>query len=152
MLARFFIFVMLNFSALVVGGFFTGRGVPSEWYLSLNKAPWTPPGWVFGFAWSTVMFCFSLYMAFLWPTAEDKRILIGLFALQWLLNVSWNPVFFHFHKITAGLVVILSLTLLIGIMLIYFWPLLKVKSLFLLPYLLWLLIATSLNRYIYLHN
>jgi tryptophan-rich sensory protein len=31
-------------------------------YLNLNKAPWTPAGWVFGAAWTSVMlFFFSLY-------------------------------------------------------------------------------------------
>ena len=42
------IFALLNFGALAIGGLFTGGGVSSEWYASLNKAPWTPPGWVFG--------------------------------------------------------------------------------------------------------
>ena len=143
---------MLNFGALAIGGLFTSKGVPSDWYMELNKAPWTPPGWVFGFAWTTIMLCFSVYMAYLWPVVENNKILVGLYALQWILNVAWNPVFFYLHKITAGLVIIALLTMLVAFMLWSFWPYLKVKSVLLLPYLVWLLIATSLNGYIFIKN
>ena len=42
-------FLFLNFGALALGGLFAGSGAGSNWYAELNKAPWTPPGWVFGF-------------------------------------------------------------------------------------------------------
>ena len=59
MILRTTIFLIINFTALAFGGLFTSEGVPSEWYLSLLKAPWTPPGWVFGFAWSIIMICYA---------------------------------------------------------------------------------------------
>ena len=152
MITRFAIFLLLNFGALGIGRVFTGKGVPSDWYLELNKAPWTPPGWVFGLAWTTIMICFSLYMAYLWPSIENKKLIIGLYVLQWVLNVAWNPLFFHLHNIAVALVVISLLTLLIGYLLYNYWPVLKVKSTLLLPYFVWLLIATSLNGYIYFKN
>lgn len=152
MVIRILIFLFVNFGALGLGGLFTGKGVPSDWYLGLNKAPWTPPGWVFGAAWTTIMICFSIYMAHLWPKMDDKKMLIGLFALQWILNVVWNPVFFHFHNVTAALVVITALTILVGFYLFNYWPMLKVKSLLILPYFIWLMIATSLNGYIFFKN
>lgn len=152
MLMRIVVFLALNFGALAIGGFFTGKGVPSEWYEQLNKAPWTPPGWVFGFAWTTIMVLFAAYMAFLWTETENKRMIMGLFVLQWVLNVAWNPVFFYFHKVTAGLIIILALTVLVGYFLVSFWPALKLKSLLILPYLIWLMIATSLNGYILFKN
>ncbi|NBN98947.1 MAG: hypothetical protein EBV19_06865 [Flavobacteriia bacterium] len=42
------LFLFLNFGALAIGGSFTADGVASDWNQNLNKAPWTPPGWVFG--------------------------------------------------------------------------------------------------------
>ena len=151
-MARIFIFLLMNFGALALGGLFTGNGVTSTWYAELNKAPWTPPGWVFGFAWTSIMICFSFYMAYLLPCSENKAIFIGLYALQWLLNIAWNPAFFYLHKVALSLIVIVLLTLLIAFMLFNFWSLLKLKSVLLIPYFLWLLIATSLNAYIYLKN
>ena len=137
---------------MAIGGIFTGEGVPSDWYANLNKAPWTPPGWVFGFAWTTIMICFSVYLAYLWPKTDNKPLIIGLYLAQWILNVSWNPIFFYLHQVANALIVICLLTLLVGFFLFYFWPLLKVKSLLILPYLIWLLIATSLNGYVFIRN
>jgi tryptophan-rich sensory protein len=152
MIYRLVIFLVINFGALAIGSLFTSKGVPSDWYLGLAKAPWTPPGWMFGFAWTTIMICFSIYMAYLWPLVENKSYLIALFIIQWLLNVTWNPTFFYFHNVLAGLLIIVGLTLLIGFFLFYFWPVLKLKSLLILPYVIWLVIATSLNAYILYKN
>ncbi|ANQ51505.1 tryptophan-rich sensory protein [Flammeovirga sp. MY04] len=152
MLLRVVIFLILNFSALAIGGFFTGAGVPSEWYAELNKAPWTPPGWVFGAAWTTIMVCYSIFMAFLWKQLPNKKWLITLYAFQWILNVSWNPAFFYAHQVALGLLLITSLTLLIGYYFFGHIEKLKWKTIFVLPYLVWLLIATSLNGYILMYN
>ena len=152
MIVRLIIFLALNFGALALGGFFTSKGVPSEWYTELNKAPWTPPGWVFGAAWSFIMVCFGVYMAYLWPATENKNLLLGLFIVQLILNIGWNPVFFYYHNAFAGLLIISALTLLIGYMLFVYYPTLKLKSILIAPYFIWLLIATSLNAYILLKN
>lgn len=152
MVTRIVIFLVLNFGALAIGGLFTGSGVSSEWYQTLSKAPWTPPGWVFGAAWTTIMIAFSIYMAFVWDAAGGIKYLVGLYALQWILNVAWNPVFFYYHNMVLGLVVISSLTLLVGFLLFRYWPELRFKSLLIAPYLIWLVIATSLNAYAVVNN
>lgn len=141
-------FLLLNLGALAIGGIFTGTGAGSEWYTELNKAPWTPPGWVFGFAWTTIMLCFSVYMAILYKRKTVKRNILALYFIQWILNVAWNPVFFHFHEANAGLVIIVCLTLLVTYFLFNFRRDLKGYSLLIVPYLIWLGIATSLNAYV----
>ncbi len=150
--SRFVIFLVLNFGALAIGGLLMGDGPKSDWYEKLSKAPWTPPGWLFGVAWPTIMLCFSLYLAFLWPKVYNKTLLVGLYALQWFLNVSFNPAFFNYHLLLGGLIIIIALTFLIGFILWFYWSALKAKSLLLLPYFLWLLVAISLNGYVFLYN
>jgi benzodiazapine receptor len=152
MIYRFVIFLIINFTGLAIGGLFTGKGVPSEWYQNLDKAPWTPPGWVFGAAWTLIMICFAIYMMYAWESITNKNYLIGLYVIQLILNISWNPVFFKYHQVLGGLFVISALTILMGYFLFNFWAELKLKSLLILPYLLWLIIATSLNFYIYIKN
>ena len=152
MFLRLILFLVINFAALGLGSLFTGQGVPSEWYQNLDKAPWTPPGWVFGAAWTTIMVCFSIYLAYLWPQLINKKFFIGLFILQWVLNVAWNPVFFHFQQPLIGLLLITGLTVLVGYFLFHFRFELGAKSLLIAPYFIWLLIATSLNAYIVLNN
>jgi translocator protein len=152
MLLRFFIFLLINFAALGLGSSFTADGVSSEWYQSLSKAPWTPPGWVFGAAWTTIMICFSLYMAKLWNFEEQRSGILKAFAWQWILNVSWNPIFFKHHLAVFGCIVILSLTALVAFFFFRYLRFMKFNSLWILPYLIWLLIATSLNAYIVFAN
>ncbi|MBI1184737.1 tryptophan-rich sensory protein [bacterium] len=149
---RLIIFLVLNFAALGIGGLFTNKGVNSDWYHALNKAPWTPPGWVFGAAWTTIMICLSIYMANLWPVVGNKKLLLTLYVSQWILNVVWNPVFFHYRNTSLGLVVISSLTLLMVFQAYFYSSQMQLKSLLLAPYIIWLFIATSLNAYIVLKN
>jgi len=152
MIKRIIIFLTLNFGALSLGSLFTNAGVTSEWYYELNKAPWTPPGWVFGAAWSTIMVCFSIYMAKLWQNTPQKKTMLALYTTQLLLNIAWNPVFFKFHLIALGLACISTLTLLIFTFLTTYLSSLKGYSILILPYAIWLVIATSLNAYIYIYN
>ena len=152
MIIRIIIFLVLNMGALALGGLFTSKGVPSDWYANLNKAPWTPPGWLFGIAWTTIMICFSIYMAAAWDKVGNTKILVVLFAIQWILNVAWNPAFFYFNQVGLGLVIISLLTILMGYFLVIYWGNLKAFSYLVLPYFIWLLIATSLNGYILLKN
>lgn len=152
MFLRTLIFLILNFLALGLGSFFTADGVASLWYQNLAKAPWSPPGWMFGAAWTSIMICFSVYMAYLWPLVQSNKKLILLYAMQWILNVSWNPTFFYFHQISLAFFIIVGLTLLVAYFLFDYRLTLKLKSLLLLPYFIWLLIASSLNGYILIFN
>lgn len=151
-ITRLILFLVVNFGALALGGLFTGSGVSSDWYQNMNQAPWTPPGWVFGAAWTFIMICFSVYMTYAWSVAKDKPMLLTLFVVQWILNVSWNPIFFYFQEALIALIVICALTLLVWYLLFKFAKQLGWKSVLIAPYAIWLLIATSLNAYIYLYN
>ena len=152
MTKKIILFLILNFGALYLGSLFTTEGVSSNWYQELLKAPWTPPGWVFGAAWSLIMICFSIYLAYLYSLLESWKIITILFVVQWVLNVSWNPTFFYFREIVLGLVIITLLLILVHIFLFKYYKTLSWKSIFILPYAIWLWIATSLNVYIYCYN
>ena len=151
-IVRILIFAVLNFGALGLGTYFMGGGPSSGWYQNLNKAPWTPPGWVLGVAWTTIMICFSVYMAELWENSNRINIVITMFAIQWALNVMWNPSFFKYQQVLLGLIIIILLTAIVAKLFFSNLSLLGYKSIWLLPYLLWLFIATSLNAYIFIKN
>lgn len=151
LLKYIFIFLIINFGALAIGSWLMNNGPRTEWYINLNKAPWTPAGWVFGAAWTTIMICFSVYMAYLYKLKPTKTV-IGLFSVQFVLNVIWNYIFFNQHRVGLGFVVILILTLIVAAFFILFSKDLKAKTILILPYLIWLCIATSLNGYILLNN
>lgn len=152
LITRTSIFIILNFAALAIGGLFTGEGVVSDWYKSLNQAPWTPPGWVFGVAWSTIMICFSFFMALLYKERNQRKKLTFLYSIQIILNIAWNPVFFHLKNPAFGFIIILLLTFIVFSLFLYSFRRKKHYSLLILPYALWLCVATSLNFYILIYN
>ena len=149
---RLILFLVINFGGLAIGGWLMNDGPQTQWYSQLNKAPWTPPGWVFGVAWTMIMLCFSIYLAKLFENFNSKHVL-AIFGFQVVLNILWNYIFFNRHLIGLGLINIILLTMVV----FYFFFSFQEGSIrsyrwLLLPYMLWLLIATSLNGYIYLNN
>ncbi len=140
---RLVLFSLINFGGLAIGGLFTAAG--GSWYLSLDRAPWTPPGWVFGVAWFTIMLTYCIFLASNWPKFNLQ--LKYLFAISWVLNLSWNPFFFYLHLKEVGLLILVLLTVCVFVI----W--LKAKKwgryhLLLMPYLVWLVLAASLNAYV----
>lgn len=146
-----FVFLILNFGALGLGILLMGNGPTSDWYTSMSQAPWTPPNWLFGTAWTFIMLCFSFYMAFLYRKHPTNKV-ITLFIIQFVLNIAWNFVFFNQHMIAIGLGTIIALTFIITAFLVTYFKLMKAYNVLILPYFIWICIATSLNLYILIHN
>ena len=149
--STFIFFLGLNFGALFLGNILMNNGTTSDWYFNLNKAPWTPPGWVFGAAWTSVMLFFSVYMTFLYQNLKTQKVIL-LYSLHLLLNISWNFIFMNKHMTMLGLLDISLLTILMFYFLIGYNKILNNIRFFVLPYCIWLLIATSLNLYIVIYN
>ena len=147
----YLLFIFINFSALGIGTWLMNDGPRTEWYTNLNQAPWSPPGWVFGVAWSSIMLLFSVFMTYLIRVDKSKKVLV-LFSVQFVLNVFWNYLFFNQHLIILGLLNIIFLTFLMLYFLIAYKYVLKNKRFYVLPYCIWLVLATSLNLYIALYN
>ncbi|WP_092467102.1 TspO/MBR family protein [Winogradskyella thalassocola] len=148
----FILFLIINFAGLALGSFFMGDAITGEWYSNLNKAPWTPPGWVFGATWTLIMICFSVYLSYLF-TIRNSKFVISIYTIAVVLNVSWNYLFFNQQLPNLALVNIILLTLVIMYFFITFGDdrLSRLKYL-LLPYIIWLCIATSLNGYVVFNN
>ena len=100
---KIILFLILNFGALAIGSWLMRAAVMGDWYQSLNKAPWTPPGWVFGAAWTTIMICFSVYMSHLTESPVAKNVAL-LFGIQWVFNTAWNYIFFAQHWVLFGFI------------------------------------------------
>ena len=149
------LFGVLNFVGLAIGGLATGPGVSSDWYAGLDKAPWTPPGWVFGAAWTAVMLGFTWFMTSVWSqlgTGVERRTWAGWFAMAWLLNVGWNPLFFGWQEAGWALAEILALYAVIVAMARKAWSVLGPARWGIAPYVAWLTVAVSLNAYVVFNN
>jgi tryptophan-rich sensory protein len=148
----FILFLIINFSALAIGSYLMQNGPQTNWYLSLNRAPWSPPGWVFGAAWTTIMIFFSWYMAELIKVSNSKDIVVMLFVIQFILNVLWNYIFFNKHMVLLAFINILFLTAVVIFFFFNYYSTLKLKSFLIAPYAIWLVLASSLNAYILTNN
>jgi translocator protein len=142
-LLRITLFIALNFLALALGSLLMGQGPVSDWYQNMNIAPWTPPGFVFGLAWTTIMLLFGIFLGL-----NFSRNLVIPYIIHIAANIAWNPLFFNFNKPFAAL-------LLFPILLVTLYKINQINlkhSLLLAPYYIWLLIAISLNAYIVVYN
>ena len=153
MIKRLFIFLALNFAGIAIGSYFT-QAVTDSWYQGLDRAPWEPPGVVFGIAWTVIMVLFSIYMAKgrTYLDDSDLKVLYMTFIGAWILNVIWNPIFFMWHQTEMALFVIIILLLFIFRFVQVGRRSMKWEWLLVLPYLLWLIVATSLNWYVVAAN
>ena len=147
-LTSLILFLGLNFGALAFGSYLMGTNPSAnEWYQNLPRAPWTPPGWVFGAAWFTIMLLFSIFIGLQYNQTKEKRKLIWIYLVQLCLNISWNPVFFHYHQIGLALLILILLFSSLLYLLFYSETWNKRIGLLVLPYVIWLMIAISLNLY-----
>jgi len=152
-LLLFLVLLAINFGGLAIGGWFTGPGVQSDWYANLPQAPWTPPGWVFGAAWTVVMIGFSgfFHQVFIKiaETPMVRPIWIKRLATAWVLNVLWNPLFFTLNWTGVALIELLLLFLSIAFLCKKGPEIVSSRTTFfaLSPYIIWLIIALSLNAF-----
>lgn len=122
-----------------------GNGPLDSWYLSLQRAPWTPPNWVFGTAWAGIMLCFAVYMTVL----QQKRFSDYVnYAVILILCAAWNHVFFNQQLILAGLLILLLLTAMVFFVTAKNLRRQRYYSGLLLPFCVWTVIASSLNAYL----
>lgn len=147
----FLCFLALNLGTLFLGTLLMNGGPTSEWYASLDRAPWEPAGWIFGAAWTCVMVFFSVYLAFLYQNIKTHKVW-GLFIIHIALNVSWNYIFMNKHMIELGLLNITLLSALMFYFLFAFKEVLSQMRFFVLPYCIWLVLASSLNIYVAIYN
>ncbi|MCI5051823.1 MAG: tryptophan-rich sensory protein [Simkaniaceae bacterium] len=114
------------------------------WYQGLQKAAWTPPGWVFGPVWTAlyILMAISVWLVF------RKRAPMGayiLFFVQLFFNGLWSWLFFGMHQPGMACINIVILLVLIGIMTVWYYRLDRVAGILQVPYFLWTAYASTLN-------
>ncbi len=132
------------FAACVAAASTGALFAPGEWYRSLRKPWFTPPDWAFPVAW-TLMYTLSALAVTRVSGVEGNALAQALWALQIALNTLWSPVFFGLHRPKAGLPVVGALWLSVLGCCVTFWALDPVAGLMMVPYVLWVAVASALN-------
>jgi len=128
-------------------GWVGSRFLPGEWYASLNKPSWTPPGWIFGPVWTILYIMMGISAWTVWKNRFSliAKISLILFVFQLLLNSLWTYIFFGLHRPGLAFLEISALWLALLATLIGFWRVRIVAGVLLTPYILWLSFASMLN-------
>jgi benzodiazapine receptor len=141
---------------IMVGGVigFVTKSEVNTWYSGLNRAPLTPPNYIFPITWTLLYGLIGACGWLLWVRMPllNAQLLKILYVTQLILNWSWTPLFFRYHLTGVALLVLGMMDVLVSIIIYLAYPKLKAMSLMMLPYLLWIVFATYLNFYIWWHN
>jgi benzodiazapine receptor len=89
-------FVLLCFGVSILGGMAAASALP-DWYASLAKPAWTPPGWVFGPVWTVLYSMIAVAGWLVWREGRSRRAML-LFLLQLALNAAWPWLFFFLRR------------------------------------------------------
>lgn len=135
----------------IIGSLFTISSIPT-WYSTLVKPSFTPPNWLFGPVWITLYTLMGIAVYWIYTSKKKNKNALLIFGVQLLLNTVWSIVFFGFHEIFYGLVIIILLWISIILTILEFLKISKNSGYILVPYLAWVSLATILNYYLWILN
>lgn len=133
-----------------VGGLATDLG---PWYRGLVQPPWKPPDFIFGPVWTLLYTLTAWAGARAWwlsgvhacPGWRRQRMVLGAFLLNALLNVAWSAIFFLAKRPDWALVEIVLLTASVVGLIAVCAGIDRLAAKLLLPYLVWVLFAATVN-------
>jgi tryptophan-rich sensory protein len=142
---------------LLLGGLsarVSGSTEDNGWYQTLVLPPLQPPGPVFGIAWSILYTTIAIAAAIVWghKGKPGQGLALGLFALGFVINLTWSPMFFRAHLILPALGIIGVMLVLAIATTFAFARVSRVAAWLMLPYLFWLGFAMALNAGIWWLN
>lgn len=124
-------------------------------YVSMNKPPLAPPGWLFPIVWTIlyILMGISAYMIKDSQADEEKRSqALNIYGFQLVFNFLWSIVFFNFGNPLVAFIVLIVLWVLIVLMIKRFNEINPLAAKLQIPYLVWVTFAGYLNLGIYLLN
>jgi benzodiazapine receptor len=139
------VFAISALSSLVTMPAVTG------WYKTINKPSWTPPDWVFGPVWTTLYIMIAVSGWRVWQritgdvVTRIKHPALRFYWAQLALNFLWSFLFFAWWLPALAAVDILLMLAAIALTISAFRPIDKPAAWLLVPYLLWVSYASTLN-------
>ena len=129
-------------------GLVSNSSEANAWFAQLAKPSFQPPGWAFGVVWTALYTMMGIALAAIVnePPSPRRKLALALFAAQLTLNFAWSPIFFGSKMIDVGFLVILGMNVLVTMTIVAFWKIRPLAGALLVPYLVWLCIATALNH------
>jgi translocator protein len=128
-----------------LGGLATELG---PWYRKLKLPWWQPPDWAFGPAWSVIYLLTAIAAVRVWlraPVPRERAQWLAALAANGAINVFWSWLFFKARRPDWALAEVVLLWLSIALLIVIARRHDLIAALLLVPYLLWVAFAASLN-------
>lgn len=148
---------LLIVAAVAFGGSFASGDNVDGWYADAEKVPWDPPNAVFGPVWTALYALIALAGFLIWRAGfrmggpNAARSALSLFVVQMVLNSLWTPAFFAGYPIFGeaawwvAAVIIIALIIVVIALAVSAAKWSRIASAIMVPYLLWLCFASTLN-------
>ena len=140
----FLLFVLITYSASVIGGMAT-IGFKEPWYSLLIKPSFSPPDWIFAPVWTTLYLMMTVAIWIFWHSKGKNMDTVYIYFIHLIINTTWSVVFFIFHEIFFALIILIILIFLIIILILRFRVVNMISYYLMIPYLLWCGFALILN-------
>lgn len=128
------------------------------WYADAAKVPWNPPDAVFGPAWSLLYLLIAVAGFLIWRSGHEgsgrpntAHKTLWIYGVQLTLNAIWTPIFFAGYPLVGRAAWWGALVVIVALIASVVWLIAasakhsEVAAWLLVPYLGWLLFASSLN-------
>lgn len=141
-------------SIAFLAGWFGSQFQPGDWYARLIKPSWTPPPWVFAPVWSMLYLMMAIAAWLVWVKRglPGTKLALSLFVAQLALNALWSWIFFGLKQPGWAAFEIAVLWLAITVTVAEFAKVRALAAILMVPYLLWVSYAVSLNLGIWRMN
>ncbi len=132
----------------IASGRLSNSGYDNAWFLMLEQPAAMPPGWAFGVAWTILYAMQGLALAMV-VNARGNRlrgIAVTLFVVQLAINLTWSPLFFALHQVTAAYWLIVAMFIAALATTLVFGGIRPLAAWLMTPYLAWICFAAALNH------
>ncbi len=126
-----------------------------NWYPTLRKPSWTPSGKMIREIWIFLYILNMVAILLFWTVTQIgvwHYLLAGVLLVNAYLNATWNKTFFVEHSFAKAYKRMIYLNITTVIAIIIMWPIYLLPALLLIPYVVWVAIATKLTKELWTLN
>ena len=125
-----------------------------SWYTSLAQPSWQPPPWVFGLIWpyNLLLLIIAVFGVAVWGSPAGAWTFTALLGSSVALALGWAYLFYGPHHLIGAAICLALAAALTLPLIVMAWTIRPWLGLILIPYQVWLVLATSLAGWYAAHS